>query len=186
MRFGGHLLLFSKNFSRGSRLQFVGHFSASDRSELTMKKQTRSALIILGFCLVACLACQTGRASWSIAKSLQGDGGQAPKEWIMHQDPTGFSVQLPRGWQARSDRSSGRIELQGQEGEQLFVWPIFIPSQSPQSVAEGYQYRQSHMEELSQRQSSAVRGGETSSFGKQTASSVLQKLAASLWPNAAW
>src|ERR1041385_564361 len=135
-----------------------------DKCRLDMKKQTRSSLIILGFCLVACLACQT---SWSSAKSLQGDGGQAPKGWVAHQDPAGFSVQLPRGWQARSDRSSGRIELQGQEGEQLFVWPIFIPSQSPQSVAEGYQYRQSQMEGLSQRQSSAVRGAESPSFGKK-------------------
>src|SRR6266545_7062335 len=121
-----------------------------------MKNQTRSSLLILGFCLATCLACQT---SWGSAKSLQGD--QAPKGWIAHQDPAGFSVQFPRGWQARTDRSSGQVELQGQEGEQLFVWPIFIPGQSRQNA-------------------------ESASFGKQTASSVLQKLATNLWPKAAW
>ena len=133
-----------------------------------MKKQTRSSLIILGFCLFASLACQTSCASWvswSNAKTLQGDN-QVPKGWIAHQDPTGFSVQFPRGWQARTDRNTGRVELQGQEGEQLCVWPIFIPNQTRQNVTN--------------------MTAEASAFGKQTASSVLQKFAANLWPNAAW
>ena len=111
--------------------------------------------------MVTCLACQTNWASWGSAKSLQND--QAPKGWVAHQDPAGFSVQFPRGWQARTDRRSGRVELQGQEGEQLFVWPIFIPGQNRQNVTV-----------------------ESASFGKQAASPVLQKLANTLWPNAAW
>lgn len=48
------------------------------------------------------------------------DGG-----WHTHRDPGGFTVELPRGWTARPDPVSGRIEIAGNDGERVTVWPLF-------------------------------------------------------------
>ncbi|GIW55442.1 MAG: hypothetical protein KatS3mg082_1846 [Nitrospiraceae bacterium] len=67
--------------------------------------------------------------------------GQAPKGWVVHKDPMGFSVQLPRGWTVSADRSSGRVELQGLEGEQVIVGPVFIPASLERAAAPSVLHR---------------------------------------------
>lgn len=53
----------------------------------------------------------------------------APDEtgWTVYSS-SGFSIRHPPGWQARSDKKSGRIRLDGPAGEQVYVWPVFIPA----------------------------------------------------------
>lgn len=73
-------------------------------------------------------------AAWAIyemgAASFGGDPGakRAPRGWTTHKGPAGFSVNLPEAWSARSDRATGRVEIQGDAGEQMVVWPVFIPA----------------------------------------------------------
>lgn len=91
-----------------------------------METHARWLLVVLGFILVAWVAYhQVGRADFFEGEP---EGGQAPKGWVVHKDPLGFSVDAPRGWTVRADRPSGRVELQGLEGEQIIVWPVFIPA----------------------------------------------------------
>jgi len=46
--------------------------------------------------------------------------------WTTHNDPAGFSVDLPAGWVVTADSHQGRIRIQGTRGEQVVIWPIFI------------------------------------------------------------
>jgi hypothetical protein len=67
-------------------------------------------------------------AIWLAYRAGQNVSGQSPG-WVSYKDPLGFSLQLPRGWKASSDRKSGRIDVQGTQGEQVVIWPIsFIPN----------------------------------------------------------
>jgi hypothetical protein len=58
----------------------------------------------------------------------------APFGWSTHQDPRGFSVQLPRAWRA-SAADSGRIDLRGAEGEHLVIWPVLLETQVNDAIA---------------------------------------------------
>ena len=49
--------------------------------------------------------------------------------WVSHHDPAGFAVDLPAGWQLRPDRPQGRITIQGTQGQQGVIWPMFIEQQ---------------------------------------------------------
>jgi hypothetical protein len=103
-----------------------------------MKAHIRWLLVVLGFILVAWMAYQAGRGSFD---SEPAEGGQAPRGWVAHKDPVGFSVQFPRGWKVNADRSSGRVELQGLEGEQVIVWPVFIPASLERAAAPSVLHR---------------------------------------------
>jgi hypothetical protein len=56
--------------------------------------------------------------------------------WSTHTDPSGFSVDLPSGWNAARDARIGRITLHGQQGESAVIWPMFVEGQElgPQSA----------------------------------------------------
>ena len=59
--------------------------------------------------------------SSSSAKSVM-----AAMSWTAHNDPAGFSVDLPDGWSVTADSTQGRIKMRGTRGEQVVIWPIFI------------------------------------------------------------
>ena len=82
---------------------------------------------------------------------------QVPTGWKAHSDPMGFSVALPPGWSARGDKATGRVELQSAAGETVIIWPIFV---------------------------SAGRAG--AALDAASATSVIRRLAARLWPDANW
>jgi len=46
--------------------------------------------------------------------------------WTTHNDPAGFSVDMPAGWSVIADSAQGRIKMHGARGEQVVIWPIFI------------------------------------------------------------
>jgi hypothetical protein len=52
-----------------------------------------------------------------------------PAQWIAHNDPMGFSVNTPPGWELHADRQAGRINIRGPQGQQAVIWPMFIPQQ---------------------------------------------------------
>jgi hypothetical protein len=58
----------------------------------------------------------------------QATSGGAASEWTTHEDPAGFAVSLPRGWQARADGASGRAIASGPGGAQIVMWPVFLDS----------------------------------------------------------
>jgi len=47
-------------------------------------------------------------------------------QWTTHSDP-GYSVQSPPGWTASPDRQKGWVHLVGKQGEDVVIWPVFIP-----------------------------------------------------------
>ena len=50
-----------------------------------------------------------------------------PGEWAKHEDPMGFSVELPRGWTVEPDRTSGRVRIAGPRDTEIDAWPVFVP-----------------------------------------------------------
>jgi len=47
--------------------------------------------------------------------------------WATHKDAAGFTVEHPAGWKVTADGKSGRAYVQGTRGEQVIVWPVFVP-----------------------------------------------------------
>jgi hypothetical protein len=47
--------------------------------------------------------------------------------WVTHNDPLGFSVEAPAGWQVVGDRGSGRVTVSGPARQQAIAWPVFVP-----------------------------------------------------------
>jgi hypothetical protein len=37
-------------------------------------------------------------------------------------------LEIPKGWKVNRDAPSGRVDIQGAAGEQVVVWPVFIPA----------------------------------------------------------
>jgi hypothetical protein len=60
---------------------------------------------------------------------VQAVAVQAPVQWVTHTDPMGFSLNSPAGWDVRADRQLGRIQIQGPQGQQAIIWPMFVPGQ---------------------------------------------------------
>ncbi len=87
---------------------------------------------------------------------------QLPSGWVEHRDPMGFAVSHPRGWQIRSDPSSGRSEVVSPQREQVVVWPVFLPA-----VPTG-------------------RRGMTVALDNRSAPAVVGGLVQKVWPNAVW
>lgn len=138
-----------------------------------MHVQTQSLLFVLALCLTLCMACQA-----SSVNVENGSNGQTPKGWVVHKDPTGFSVQIPQGWRVHADRSSGRIDLEGQPGEQVLLWPIFIPAPlRAEMKSQGWcgttrSYPRTNMV--------------PTALDIPTASAMLQRLATKIWLNVVW
>jgi hypothetical protein len=53
----------------------------------------------------------------------------ASVRWITHEDPAGFSLNLPASWTVRADRQQGRVLVEGTERQQAVIWPGFIEKQ---------------------------------------------------------
>ena len=51
---------------------------------------------------------------------------QAKPGWATHNDPKGFAMDAPPGWNFSSDARAGRIIVQGPQGEQIIVWPLSV------------------------------------------------------------
>jgi hypothetical protein len=71
--------------------------------------------------LVTAVLCPTG------CGSNQAGRGQSAGGWVAHKS-AGYSLETPRGWNVRSEAKTGRLEIQGAAGEQVVVWPVFIPA----------------------------------------------------------
>jgi len=121
----------------------------------------RHLLIVLGLILLAGVAFVVARFG---SRFVTAAGEQLPQGWRSRKDPMGFSVSVPSGWEIRPDRASGRVEIAGPEREQVVVWPVFIPTSSLGRATAG--------------RPASLEGG--------SAASVLQRLAAKLWPDAVW
>ncbi|MDD5543334.1 MAG: hypothetical protein PHX83_09175 [Acidobacteriia bacterium] len=59
----------------------------------------------------------------------------APPGWVEKKDPQGFIVQIPRGWSAVGDRTSGKVEIKGNSGESVTLWPVFVAARLNSSSA---------------------------------------------------
>ena len=55
----------------------------------------------------------------------------APAGWATHNDPKGFAMDAPPGWNFATDARSGRIVVQGPQGEQVVIWPASIAQALP-------------------------------------------------------
>lgn len=135
-----------------------------------MKTWMRYVLIVLGLGLVAGAALLLGRLG---TRFVGATGEQLPSGWRSSTDPMGFSLSVPRGWEIRPDRASGRVEIAGPEREQAIVWPVFVPA-SAASGPEG------------PRRGPGASGGRVAGLEAAAASSVVRRLAAKLWPDARW
>jgi hypothetical protein len=60
-----------------------------------------------------------------------------PVHWTPHNDPKGFSINVPTGWELRSDHASGRIALQGPQGQKAIIWPMFLERRNLQASQAG-------------------------------------------------
>ncbi|MCX5880246.1 MAG: ankyrin repeat domain-containing protein [Deltaproteobacteria bacterium] len=49
--------------------------------------------------------------------------------WSTYSDPKGFFVKKPTGWNVSNDPQTGRIVIQGTQGERVVIWPMFIEQQ---------------------------------------------------------
>jgi len=47
-------------------------------------------------------------------------------QWTTHSDP-GYTVQLPPRWTASQDGQKGWVHVVGTQGEDVVIWPVFIP-----------------------------------------------------------
>ena len=93
--------------------------------------ELRNFGVTRGTCLLV-LVFALGLAMESCSGSLAGQAsaGQAPAGWVTHNDPAGFSVQVPRGWKVDTDAELDRIEIQGTSGERVEALPIFLNTTS--------------------------------------------------------
>jgi len=91
-----------------------------------------AAVIALAFAFTgvgpeSLVAAQTqGKAPAPAAKSA-AQGAPASGSWSTHNDPAGFAVDLPAAWVVAKDPATGQIALRGARGEQVMIWPLFLP-----------------------------------------------------------
>lgn len=55
-----------------------------------------------------------------------GPPSRTSTNWVTHNDPMGFAVSLPTGWNLATSHPQGRIAIDGPQGQQAIVWPMFI------------------------------------------------------------
>jgi hypothetical protein len=53
----------------------------------------------------------------------------APVKWASHNDPMGFSVSVPAGWELHADRKAGRITIETAQRQKAIIWPVFLEKQ---------------------------------------------------------
>lgn len=95
-----------------------------------MNKQIRRILIGIGFVMVVGVFYPIG--------GIESGGllrAAASPEWRTHNDPVGFSIRIPGDWKVTADKNSGRIDLRGNAGEHMVIWPVFIPGILQSSAA---------------------------------------------------
>lgn len=76
--------------------------------------------------LVLVFAFGLAMESHSVVLAGQAGAGQVPAGWVTHNDPAGFSIQVPRGWRVGADGELGRVVIQGIAGERVEALPIFL------------------------------------------------------------
>lgn len=47
-------------------------------------------------------------------------------QWTTHNDPAGFTLNVPANWTVRTNRTPGRIEIEGPQGQRAIIWPTFV------------------------------------------------------------
>lgn len=88
---------------------------------LRLRARTFSVLLLqVGLSLVAVGSVAQAQMSKPATNSL-------PAGWVSHQDPMGFSLNLPANWTVATDKTTGRINLNGPQNEQVIIWPAWAP-----------------------------------------------------------
>jgi hypothetical protein len=80
---------------------------------------------------------ETPRANSAEIPSAKSDPQPAPlpKSWTTHNDPAGFSIDLPAAWTVGKVSASGQLLLHGTRGEEILIWPLHL--QQPKLDAQG-------------------------------------------------
>ena len=94
-----------------------------------MKSSLRWLVILFGVLAVAWFSYRLGQGDlfvqgkegWELGLTFADDS----PGWSVHQDPSGFAIEVPDGWGARADGASGRAVVIGPLGEQVVIWPVF-------------------------------------------------------------
>lgn len=47
--------------------------------------------------------------------------------WVRHRDPTGFVIEHADDWSVQTDPATGRVLVSGPAGEEIRIWPVFVP-----------------------------------------------------------
>jgi hypothetical protein len=63
----------------------------------------------------------------TIASALIWRAWRPSDGWRVEQDPSGFSMEVPRGWSVRPDAATGRVEATGPDDERVIAWPLYSP-----------------------------------------------------------
>jgi hypothetical protein len=98
-----------------------------------MKRIARWLAVAFGVIAVAWVGYRAGQGDLF----SQASPGGSPSGWTTHEDPAGFAVELPRGWQARTDGASGRAVASGPDGAQVVMWPVFLAAGSKSGSGRG-------------------------------------------------
>lgn len=53
--------------------------------------------------------------------------GGVPRGWTEHEDPKGFSVNVPEYWEVSVGSLTGRVNVTSSQGDELVIWPVFLP-----------------------------------------------------------
>ena len=86
------------------------------------RKHIVAALAIVG---VIAAGYYAGRRTPS--DSGVGVKSAAQSGWVVHQDPSGFVVERPETWSLQTEQTSGRALVRGAQGEEISIWPVFVP-----------------------------------------------------------
>jgi hypothetical protein len=63
----------------------------------------------------------------AIAGLATGASAQTRTGWATHNDPRGFTMSTPPGWNFSTDVKEGFVAVHGLKGEQVIVWPASVP-----------------------------------------------------------
>jgi hypothetical protein len=66
-------------------------------------------------------------SGWLMACALISTLHAAPPRQWTTQKGAGFSVETPQGWTAFADAKNGWVHLMGTQGEDVVIWPVFLP-----------------------------------------------------------
>ncbi|HET9402289.1 MAG TPA: hypothetical protein VFO34_15200 [Candidatus Acidoferrales bacterium] len=84
----------------------------------------------LRFLAFACALCAAALVSSPLATISAANRARLllspAASWITHNDPAGFSVDLPPDWNVSKDAATGRIVMHGTQNEQVVIWPVLL------------------------------------------------------------